>query len=296
MHMTRKLKPAQAIELVEEAFGYPLRQNKAVVRTLKQQLEDVDPEDLLQEIVDVILAPNVAWAVDGSDELKGLADPDDVQEPSVLAFQLVGLFAAQASPFFTSLEEEYLRVDIGPAGGGSVFLSGKRFGPLAGPVFADLAQALKAEEEFYDLKQLQVVDTDADEQRRRAGAANFVGRYPALAELFWDDLQALGADADLRPNTALAPPGALVCTALSLAACLLGRADGVVIDPGLPELDRSDPASLLVGMLARFAGDPGAGTALAREVVAGKLGVPLTRRWAARLVDGDPVISRLKCV
>lgn len=288
------MKPTEAIDLVEQAFGYPLRRSPALIEELEERFSDVEPEEVPAEAV-LVLRKNVIWELDGPAELRRLADPSSVQPSSILAFQLIGHFALKPSPFFTTTQPEYLRVDLAAPAPQPVMISGGRFEPYVGPVFSDLEAATRARRSLSGLRQLQIVDTPEDDVSRRSAASNLVKQFPELADLFWEKLVTLGADDAQRPRLADPPANVLFETALSLADCVLGRAPGATIDPALYELDPDHSGVRLVQMLAWYATEPDEGLSRAREVLAANAAPPLTRRWALRLIEGEAVAKRLRC-
>jgi len=290
------MKYEEIVSKTEELFGYPLPEG--VASLLDSTIADREPDDVWQYACDFLITPNIVWEFDGPKDLTELADPDPEPEASLLAFQLIGYFAPKYNPFFAGRAPEDLRIDVAPGHDHTVMLAGGRFAPYVGPILDSFSKAVEAQSALFELEEAQVADSPAEERARQKSAANFVAAYPALAELFWDKIEELGAPATIRPTharDAFQAPTPLFHTALSVAECLLGREKRVVVHPAFAVVDRNDAASLTVGMLVKFAADQKGGLVLAKEVLQGGLGVPLTQRWAQRLVDGYPAAMRLMC-
>ncbi len=291
------------------AFGYPASSMQGLLERLKSHLSFVSlyPGDSVEELLVDELMKSVWWEESLEvDEEDPYAAEGTSQSTLKLAAQWSGLFGYEdglgfgKSGFRRAEERVRYYADVNPGSQGTVVLAqlDEDGEPtmFPGVVFTSLLQHGEAESEhrFLQTERLKVDEGSLTHKSFKQQVDGFARRYPHFVSLCG---HLLGEDFSVPvvklPRLSEKAVQSLECLSLAtFVARVLGSEEVDEPPARLLELaasersDRDSVPELLLRPLGRLVlGDePGAARA-AREILEEDLGVPLTRRWAQRVLD-----------
>jgi hypothetical protein len=282
-----------AVKQIVEVYGFDEEGGALVescvreVMRLRSRPSDVDfhRESLLMR--------NVFWAIEvgGSSPFEEEGYP---QCPLTLAAHLVGWFSFNTGLGFGEARGQvswYVDVaERGAGGKGAVYAArtdknGEPQTFVEWPVFASLEELSTAESDFRSIARDEVDAGSAD-------VSSFVRSYPGLVSAFPEHFGKRGmrhdAPSDLAPahRRAIGAFAASASLARGLTGDGLAPSDVSSAVSAILASDAEDAPSLHVRLLGLVASGKAADAdAMAHRIQSQALGVPLTRRWAARVLS-----------
>lgn len=309
----RELRPAEVEGLlgaVVQAFGYPASSMQEAVSILRSSLSHTRlyPGDSVDEILAFELMQSVWWDDVSGIRVENLYILEELaQSPLKLAAQWAGFYAYQTGLGFgksgVSTRDE-LRVryylDVNSRSEGTVVLA--QLDPddeptaFRGVVFSALGdhEAARSDYRLLQSERLRIDEGTLTRDSFREQVAGFARRYPYFmsqcGQLLGEDFAVPAVEIPrLSDAAARSVEGLSLATFVTRA---LTTDDAGEVPDRLSELaasERSDDDTvpeLLLRPLGRVVmGDHQGAAEAAREILDLELGVPLTRRWARRILE-----------
>lgn len=312
---------SEALAAMEPWYGYELAERVGLTAYLDDLLSLNDDDVGDEEIVGEQVERNVHWAAEGwegdspaeigwAQRMQRLnvnpAPPMPPQTADLLARHLAGLYVFHVGKPFSDRRKETAKgawlVDLNP-----------RLDKLSEPVyfqnlasghltpwylFDDPVQLFDCEDKFV------VVRASFEEQpaKHAKAAKQLLAEFPRVCRQMSDWFGKHGVPTDSLPQTFPDPSATQLVRAHAalgpIAECLVARAGGdrkaklaakaatqaVEVAATAPDY----PPHLMVALLApALTGKRDAAAEQAERILKKKLGVPLTRRWAQRVLDGS---------
>lgn len=299
------------LDSLVSAFGYPASTMEGVLGRLRTDLSytRLYPGDSLEERIADELMKAVWWgdAEIAEREMENPYEVEGIEESHVkLAAQWAGFYAYEDGVGFGKSglirREERVRyyVDVNPDSDESVILAqldeDDEPTEFLGVVFTHLDQHREAESEhrFLQTERLRIDEGTLTRESFREQVAGFARRYPYFmsqcGQLLGEDFAVPAVELPrLSDAAARSVDGLSLATFVTRA---LTTDDAGEVPDRLSELaasERSDDDTvpeLLLRPLGRVVmGDHQGAAEAAREILDHELGVPLTRRWARRILE-----------